>query len=105
MLVKRRWSSHVVAQEAEGCDCRCVTNSDGGFRRGRLEGRSFFLWVAFANVRYWHLADNPAAPEFVRYWTKADNGRFCPGTVGPLMTQSGHPAVCMILPPRRDDEL
>jgi hypothetical protein len=24
------------------------------------------------HVRYWHLADNAAAPAFVRYWTKAD---------------------------------
>ena len=24
------------------------------------------------NVRYWHLADNPTAPAFVRFWTKAD---------------------------------
>jgi hypothetical protein len=23
-------------------------------------------------VAYWHLADNPAAPAFVRYWSKAD---------------------------------
>jgi hypothetical protein len=26
--------------------------------------------------RYWHLADNPAAAAFVRYWTKADKGGF-----------------------------
>src|SRR5450631_4290809 len=26
------------------------------------------------NVRYWHLADNPAAAAFVRYWTAADIG-------------------------------
>ena len=31
------------------------------------------------NVAYWHLADKPTAPEFVRYWTKADNGGVCPG--------------------------
>jgi hypothetical protein len=31
-----------------------------------------------AGFRYWHLADNPTAPEFVRYWTKADKGRFQP---------------------------
>jgi hypothetical protein len=24
------------------------------------------------NVAYWHLADNPVAPAFVRFWTKAD---------------------------------
>lgn len=42
------------------------------------------------NVRYWHLADNPTAPVFVRYWTKADKGEFQPATVCPLMSQSGH---------------
>jgi len=25
-----------------------------------------------ANGRFWHLADNPTAPAFVRFWTKAD---------------------------------
>jgi len=25
-----------------------------------------------AHVRFWHLADNTAAPAFVRFWTKAD---------------------------------
>ena len=29
-------------------------------------------------------------PEFVRFWTKADIAGFCPETVCPLMTQSGH---------------
>src|SRR5450631_3357291 len=24
-----------------------------------------------ANVRFWHLADKPTAPEFVRYWTNS----------------------------------
>ena len=28
------------------------------------------------NVAYWHLADNPAVPAFVRFWTKADKRRF-----------------------------
>jgi hypothetical protein len=27
------------------------------------------------DVRLWHLADNPVAPAFVRYWTKADIDR------------------------------
>ena len=27
------------------------------------------------NVCFWHLADIPTAPVFVRYWTKADIGR------------------------------
>jgi len=26
--------------------------------------------------RDWHLADNSAAPAFVRFWTRADNGGF-----------------------------
>jgi hypothetical protein len=38
------------------------------------------------DVRFWHLADNPIAPTFVRYWTKADKVGFWPGTVCPLMT-------------------
>jgi hypothetical protein len=47
------------------------------------------------NVRLWHKADNPIAPMFVRYWTKADKGGFCPAMVCPLMTHSGHPANCL----------
>jgi len=31
---------------------------------------------------------HPAA--FVRFWTKADNGRFWPAMVCPLLTQLGH---------------
>jgi hypothetical protein len=45
--------------------------------------------IVVANVRLWHLADNPVAPAFVRYWTKADNSGFSPVMVCPLMTQSG----------------
>jgi hypothetical protein len=41
-------------------------------------------------VAYWHLADNPAAPAFVRFWTKADNGGFWPVMVCPLMTHKRH---------------
>ena len=37
------------------------------------------------DVRYWHLADNPVAPAFVRYWTKADKTRFWPKMACPLM--------------------
>jgi hypothetical protein len=25
----------------------------------------------FVNVRYWHKADNPAAPAFVHYWSNS----------------------------------
>jgi hypothetical protein len=42
--------------------------------------------------RFWHLADNPVALGFVRFWTKADKGGFWPAMVCPLMTQSGHAA-------------
>jgi hypothetical protein len=41
-------------------------------------------------VADWHLADNPTAPAFVRFWTKADNGGFRPPKVCPLMTQMRH---------------
>ena len=27
--------------------------------------------IVVANVRLWHLADNPAAPAFVRYWSNS----------------------------------
>jgi hypothetical protein len=33
---------------------------------------------------FWHLADNPTAPEFVRYWTKADKVDFSARMVCPL---------------------
>jgi hypothetical protein len=42
------------------------------------------------HVRSWHLADNPVAPAFVRYWTKADKTRFWPKMACPLMTHLGH---------------
>jgi hypothetical protein len=32
-----------------------------------------------ADVRFWHLTDNPTAPMFVRYWTRADNRQFLAG--------------------------
>ena len=35
------------------------------------------------------LADNPVAPAFVRYWTKADKVGFWPAMVCPLMTHNG----------------
>ena len=28
------------------------------------------------DARFWHIADNPTAPAFVRFWTIADKGRF-----------------------------
>jgi hypothetical protein len=46
--------------------------------------------MRMADVCLWHLADNQTAPSFVRFWTKADNGRFWPAIFCPLMTQSGH---------------
>jgi hypothetical protein len=27
--------------------------------------------ISLANVRFWHLADNPTAPAFVRYWSNS----------------------------------
>jgi predicted DNA-binding ribbon-helix-helix protein len=50
---------------------------------------SFILNQA-CDVAYWHLADIPAAPAFVRFWTKADKGGFWPVTVCPLMTHKRH---------------
>jgi hypothetical protein len=44
----------------------------------------------FANVCFWHKADKPTKPAFVRFWTKADNGGFWPAMDCPLMTRSGH---------------
>jgi hypothetical protein len=45
-----------------------------------------------ANVRYWHLADNSAAPANVRFWTKADKAGIWLAEIFPLMTQSRHHA-------------
>ena len=42
------------------------------------------------DVRSWHLADNPVALAFVRFWTKADKSGFWPKTVCLLMTQQRH---------------
>jgi hypothetical protein len=30
------------------------------------------FWIGVTKVRSWHFADNPVAPAFVRFWTKAD---------------------------------
>jgi hypothetical protein len=57
-----------------------------------------FARINSRNVRYWHKADNPAAPTLVRFWTIADKGGICPGAVCPLMTQSGHPIDSPSLP-------
>jgi len=48
-----------------------------------------FISKHMHDVAFWHLADNPVAHTFVRFWTKADNGGFWPAMVCPLMTQSG----------------
>src|SRR5450759_1101914 len=39
------------------------------------------------DVAYWHKADNPIAPAFVRFWTKADKIGFWPAMVCQLLTQ------------------
>jgi hypothetical protein len=46
--------------------------------------------MRFAEGSFWHLADNPAAPGFVRYWTKADKVGFWPAMACPLMTHKRH---------------
>ena len=65
--------------QAEGCDCRCVAKSDWTSERPPRGGLSILLWCVSP---HWHLADNAAAPTFVRFWTKANKGRgrFSPGT-------------------------
>jgi hypothetical protein len=59
------------------------------FQRDRREAVFLFRSARFANVCFWHLADNLAAPAFVRIWGTADNGEFWPAMVCPLMTLSG----------------
>jgi hypothetical protein len=44
------------------------------------KGGLFLNFSQVCDVCFWHLADNPAAAAFVRYWTKADNGRLWPGS-------------------------
>jgi hypothetical protein len=51
----------------------------GGATIGASVGGLCRSFAASANVRYWHLADNPTAPAFVRYWTEADKVGFWPG--------------------------
>ena len=43
----------------------------------------------FHSVPCRHLADNPTAPAFVRFWTKADKIEFWPKAVCRLMTHRG----------------
>jgi hypothetical protein len=45
------------------------------------------------DVRYWPLADIPEQAINVRFRTIADEVGYWPGTVCPLMTQSGHQAL------------
>ena len=57
-------------------------------------GTSFFVQAKYdgwreavvTDVCFWHIADNPIAPAFVRFWGTADNSGFWPATVCPLMT-------------------
>jgi hypothetical protein len=49
-----------------------------------------FISKHTCDVAYWHLADNPTAPAFVRYWIRADNRGFSPVMVCPLMTHKRH---------------
>src|ERR1700690_1393063 len=46
--------------------------------------------------RFWHLADNPVVPAFVRFRTTADKIGFRPAIVCPLMNQRGHAAAFAI---------
>jgi hypothetical protein len=49
------------------------------------------------NVRYRHLAENPFALVFVRFWTKVNKGRFWSPMGCPLMTQSGRKEIKLVL--------
>ena len=59
-----------------------------GFRRDRRSWRSFFVCRSCCGAfgRLWHKADNPVAPAFVRYWTRADKVGFRVLEVCPLLT-------------------
>ena len=48
------------------------------------------------NVAYWHKADNPVAPAFVRFWTKADKGWFS------YSLHCLHGRACHLVGPRRN---
>jgi hypothetical protein len=51
----------------------------------------------FANVRFWHLADNSTGPATVRFRTIADIAGFWSGTVCPLVTWTFRRAHCLDL--------
>jgi hypothetical protein len=42
-----------------------------GFRRDRREAVFLFPTGQFANVCFWHIADNPTAPALVRFWDQS----------------------------------
>ena len=46
------------------------------------------------DVCFWHIADKPTAPAFVRFWATADKVTFGAAAVCPLMTQSGRGWTC-----------
>src|SRR5450759_4159494 len=59
--------------------------------KSHLEPREILISCAKRLLQqYRHLADNPAAPAFVCFWTKADKGGFWPAMVCPLLTHQRH---------------
>jgi hypothetical protein len=59
---------------------------------GKLDCRNDAVLASAPYVCFWHLADNPAVPVFVAYWTRADNGGIWPAMVCQFLTQTGHGA-------------
>src|ERR1035437_3609298 len=61
-------------------------------------GTSFFVQAKYdgwreavvTDVCFWHIADNPIAPAFVRFWGTADNSGFWPVMAWSLMTHMRH---------------
>src|SRR5512139_3607697 len=49
---------------------KVLANSEPSTHGGKAD-----MPLCGANVRYWHLADNPTAPAFVRYWSNSGQQR------------------------------
>jgi hypothetical protein len=59
-------------QTGDSDRCESVALNPASTRCRLSALRAQFGLLGRLNVRFWHLADIPAVPAFVRYWTKAD---------------------------------
>jgi hypothetical protein len=65
--VTRRVARRLFQRVLERCYRRLIKTA----RTSENRREAVFPFRAGANFRYWHKADNPTAPTFVRYWSNS----------------------------------